>query len=160
MRRALPLLAVLLVAGCGGSSKQPLPEGFPAGAGVQTRDLGGGWTVLWATQAGRGYAAVRRDGKEVAAGGLTVRVLGPQPRETVGRIPQVAAALEGPSSIDDYSLLVDGEPLDAKSGGLTRRDISVYGAPASSLSSGPHVAVAVARAGASGAATAWTFTVR
>jgi hypothetical protein len=153
-------LAVLLLAGCGGSSKPSVPEGFPAGAKVQVHDLGGGWKIVWATGGARSYAAVERDGKRVAPGGLTVRVLGPDAGEQVGSIPQVAAAIKAPSSVEDYTLLVDGTPLDAKSGGLSQRDISVYGAPSSSLSPGRHVAVAAARAGGSAAATAWTFTVR
>ncbi len=160
VRRLLPLLAVVLLAACGGSSKPSAPQGFPAGVDVQTRGLGGDWKILWATRGGRAYAAVERDGSPVAANGLTVRALGPDPGETVGSIPQVAAAIKAATAIEDYSLLIDGEPLDAKSGGLSQRDISIYGAPVSSLSPGRHVAVAAARAGDSGAAAAWVFTVR
>jgi hypothetical protein len=159
VRRLPILLAVLAVAGCG-SSKQAVPKGFPEGAQLERHDLGGGWEIVWATEGQRGYAAVEREGDVVPATGMTVRVLGPRPGETVGTIPQVAAAIEASSSISDYTLLVDGTPLDAKSGGLRQDDISVYGAPVSSLSSGRHVAVAAARAGESAAATAWVFTVR
>jgi hypothetical protein len=159
VRRLLILLAVLAVAGCG-SSKQTAPEGFPDGATVQRHDLGGGWEIVWATEGETGYATMERDGDAVPATGLTLRVLGPASGETVGSIPQVAAAIKAASAISDYTLLVDGAPLDAKSGGLSQDDISVYGAPVSSLSSGRHVAVAAARAGESAAATAWVFTVR
>jgi hypothetical protein len=158
MRRAVPLLLVAALAGCGGSAKAP--PGFPTGAKVESHDLGGGWAILWTSKGDRGYAAVQRDGKPVATRGLTVRVLGPKPGEQVGSIPQVAAAVKAASPIGDSTLLVDGTPIDAKSGGLSQRDISVYGAPVSSLSSGRHVAVAVARAGGSAGAVAWVFTVR
>jgi hypothetical protein len=160
VRRAVCLLAlVLAAAGCGGGSDSA-PAGFPDGAKIESHDLGGGWKLLWTTADGKGYAAVERDGDPVDAGGLTVRPLGPEPGETVGAIPQVAAAMKGPSSIENTTLLVDGTPLDTKSGGLSQSDISVYGAPASSLSSGRHVVVAAARAGDSATAVAWTFSVR
>jgi hypothetical protein len=159
VRCLLILLAVVTLTGCG-SSMQAAPEGFPPGAKVERHDLGGGLEIVWATEGETGYAAVERDGEVVPALGLTLRVLGPDAGETVGDTPQVAAAIKAASPISDYTLLIDGKPIDAKSGGLAQDDISVYGAPASSLSSGRHVAVAAARAGESAAATAWVFTVR
>jgi hypothetical protein len=159
MRTALVLALALGLVGCGGSSSG-VPQGFPNDAKVQEHDLGGGWEILWATKGEKSYAVVERDGEEVPAGGLTVRILGPKPRETVASIPQVAAAIEAPDDIENYTLLVDGTPLDAKAGGVRANDISVYGAPVEALEPGSHVAVAAARAGEAAAAEAWVFTVR
>lgn len=159
MRAALPLLAaILLLAGCGGGADGPTVPGAPAGAKVQSRDLGGGWSVAWTVVGGKGYAAVFHDGKP--AKGVRVTPIGPDPGESVGRIPQVAAGMKASAAIVDYSLFVDDQALDAKGGGLRPQDVTIYGAPASSLSPGPHVALAVARAGDSAGAAVWPFTVR
>lgn len=147
VRRLLPILCLLALAGCGGGSSSG-----------KSRDLGGGYVVHW--QADGSGARVTKDGEAVAAGGIVLRPLGPEPGETAASIPQVAAEIRASADISDYALLLDGEPLDVKSGGLTQRRITIYGAPASSLSSGRHVVVAVARAGDSAAARGWAFTVR
>ena len=161
MRLAALLALVLALAGCGGGNDEAAPPpGFPSDAKLETHDLGGGWTIVWATKGDTSYAVVEQDGKPVPAGGLTVRVLGPKPLEQVASIPQVAAAIRAPDAIDNYTLLVDGTPLDAKGGGLYANNISAYGAPVTALEPGRHVAVAAARAGETAAATAWTFTVR
>jgi hypothetical protein len=151
LRRAVPLLLLVVVlAGCGGGSDTT--------AGFDSHDLGGGWEVLWKPDGSR--ALVQRDGDEVARDGIALRVLGPDRGETTGKIPQIAAEISATAAIADYTLLLDGTPLDVKGGGVSPRRITVYGAPASSLSSGRHVVVAAARAGDSAAATAWTFSVR
>jgi hypothetical protein len=168
VRRALPLIGLLVLAGCGGS-KQVDPadavraaagNAFPAGVSVRTRDVGSGSWVAWATAGAKAYAAVVRDGEVVHGGGVTLRPLGPAPGGRGAPIPQVAVEVEAPRAILDTSLLLDGAPLDTKGGGLTPQKISIYGAPAGALAAGRHVVVAYARAGEAAAATAWTFTVR
>jgi hypothetical protein len=153
MRRALPLLLVLLLAACGGGGKPSVPAGY------ESHDLSGGWSIVWKQDGTQAH--VEKDGAKVGAGGLHLRALGPEPGESgAAPIPQVAVEIEAPAAISDYTVLLDGSPIELKSGGLTQKRITVYGAPASSLSSGRHVVVAAARAGGSAAATAWTFTVR
>jgi hypothetical protein len=147
MRRAMPLLVLLVVlAGCGGG-----------GSKLDSFDLGGGWQLVWEPDGSA--ARVQKDGDELPAGGIRIRPLGPDEGEPAAAIPQVAAELSAPVDISNYTVLLDGKPLDVKEGGNTRRRLTVYGAPASSLSSGRHVVVAAARAGGSAAATAWGFTV-
>jgi hypothetical protein len=151
VRRVLPLLVLLVaLAGCGGGGSKVPP-------GYESHDLGDGWLLLW--KADGSDAKLQRNGEDVAAGGIAIRPLGPEPGETVGGIPQVAAEFSSPRAIENASLFVDGTALDTKEGGTTVRQ-TLYGAPASSLSSGRHVVVAAARAGESAAARAWTFSVR
>ena len=156
---ALLALAAAL-AGCGGSSPTLELPGAPAGAEVQQRDLGGGWGVAWAASGSRAVAAALKDGEPAGGSPVTIRPLGPDPGETVGRIPQVAAELAAPGALVDYALLVDGEPLDVRGGGLTPQKITIYGAPLQGLDPGRHVVVAFARTDDAAAARAWTFTVR
>jgi hypothetical protein len=153
VRRVLPLLVLLVaLAGCGGSGGPKVPDGY------ESHDLGGGWLLLW--KADGSDAKVQRDGTDLPADGISIRPLGPEPGETVGGIPQVAAEIEARTAIENASLFVDGTALDLKEGALSDRRKTVYGAPVSSLSSGRHVVVAAVRAGESAAARAWTFSVR
>jgi hypothetical protein len=160
VRAAVLLVLAATVAGCGGSAATLELPGAPADAKVQQRDLGGGWGVAWTASRGRAYAASLKDGAVAADSPVTVRPLGPDPGETTGRVPQVAAELSAPTALVDYALLVDGEPIDVRGGGLTPRRISIYGAPAAELDPGRHVAVAFARTDKAAKAVAWTFTVR
>jgi hypothetical protein len=137
-----------LLAGCGGGgSKRP------------SYDLGGGWKVSWTKDGAN--ATIAKNGNAVDAGGITLRPLGPARGGTAAAIPQVAVEIGAPAgSSVQYALLVDGTPLDVKTGRFGTK-LTLYGAPASSLSPGRHVAVAAAETGPStAAAVAWPFTVR
>jgi len=151
-----------------------LAEGVAAFADdspVEARQLGGGWAVAWTvgTHTAEGmtetmaYAVPLKltAGRWLAeiAPAIALRPLGPDAGEQVGSIPQVAAEIKAPEPIVDTALLVDGTPLDAKSGGPSTRFVSIYGAPADPLAPGRHVAVAFARAGDDAAARAWAFRV-
>jgi hypothetical protein len=162
MRPVLILAVAALLAGCGGSGSPAKPElpGAPAGLEVQQRDLGGGWGAAWASAGTKAYAAALQDGKVVAGSAVKLRPLGPDQGERTGTIPQVAAELSAPKALVDYALLLDGEPLDVRGGGLTPEKISIYGAPAAPLDPGRHVVVAFARTDDAANAVAWTFTVR
>lgn len=160
-RLALVLLVpVLALAACGGSSATKPSLGFPAGVEAQQRDVGSGWSVAWGTAGRKAYAVALHGKTVVRSADLKLRVLGPEPGSTAASLPQVAAEIRAATPIDDTTLLVDGTPIDTKSGGPSPSYISIYGAPAAALASGRHVAVAFARAGESGRAVAWTFTVR
>lgn len=158
MKRPLLLLALALpLAACGGSSAPKLP--FPAGAKAERHDVGGGWSVAWASAGGKAYAVALHGSQIVRSAGVRLRVLGPDPGSTAGAQPQVAVEIRAPQAIDDSTILVDGTPLSTNGGGPSPSYQSIYGAPASSLGSGTHVAVAFARAGGDARAVAWTFRV-
>jgi hypothetical protein len=152
------LLALVAVLGaCGGSSTPKL--GFPSGVKAQTRDVGGGWKVAWGNAGARAYAVALHGKEPVRSPGMKLRVLGPDPGATAAAQPQVAVEIRAPTAVEDSTILVDGKPLDTKGGGPSPSYVSVYGAPASALPAGRHVAVAFARTGDLGRAVAWTFTV-
>jgi hypothetical protein len=149
------------------------PESIrPAGATLagfsarraRTLYRGGDWAVAWvrSPKTNRAYAAALK-----RAGGrwrvdlsrrVRIRILGPNPGERAAPTPQVAAGLSAPTPLAESGLWVDGMPLEVKGGGTPTRG-TIYGAPAAPLTPGPHVAVAFARTGRTGTATAWTFTV-
>jgi hypothetical protein len=160
VRAVLLLGVVAALAGCGGSSSKLELPGAPDGAKVQQRDLGSGWGVAWATSGSHAVAAALKDGKLAGDSPVTIRPLGPDQGERTGKIPQVAAELAAPTALVDYALLLDGEPLDVRGGGLTPQKISIYGAPTQWLDPGRHVVVAFARTDGAAKAAAWTFTVR
>lgn len=157
MRRAALLLLVVPLAACGGAKAPAL--GFPPGVKAEQRDVGGGWSVAWGTAGSRAYAVALHGKAVVRSADVKLRVLGPDPGSTAASLPQVAAEIRAMAPIEDSTLLVDGTPLDTKSGGPSPSYVSVYGAPAAALARGRHVAVAFARAGDAASAVAWTFTV-
>jgi hypothetical protein len=170
VRRLAPLLAaaVVALAGCGGGSKHAATTPTAAtpsparvlGAGARTLYLGGDWAVV-----PRGRAAVAAH----LVGGVwridrsrrvRITILGPAPGTTVPRLPQVAAELHAPARFVETGLWVDGRELLEKGGGLSPRNVTVYGAPDRPLARGAHVAVAYGRTHTTGTAVAWTFRAR
>ena len=92
------------------------------------------------------------------SGKVRIRILGPDPGERTGTMPQVAVEMFSPAPLVESGLWVDGVVLDVKGGGTPRRG-TIYGAPSTPLAPGPHVATAFARSGRDATAVAWTFTV-
>ena len=178
MRRAVLVLAVLALAGCGGSKHAATTStgaatasGPPAaelrrllGTSTATvRAAGGRWWVAWAVVGGRARTGVLERGpggwRSVAGAAIGWTPLGPQPGGHAAAVPQVAVEIKAPSPIVDTALWVDGRPIDTRGGGLTTKLITIYGAPAAPLGTGRHVVVAFARAGTTASAAAWLFTV-
>jgi DNA-binding transcriptional ArsR family regulator len=175
LKRALLLLCVpVLVAACGGggstsASTTTSDAGNPASAveappGGRVRTLydAGGWAVVQAAARGRARAwVVQRVGdrwRVDRSQRVKVRILGPDPGTKAAPVPQIAAELVAPAPLAESGLWVDGEPLEVKGGGTPRRG-TIYGAPASPLAAGTHVAVAYGRTADTGTAVAWTFRV-
>jgi hypothetical protein len=88
-----------------------------------------------------------------------ISILGPHPQTKAASTPQVAAELFGNAPLVESALWIDGQELLEKGGGLTPKRGTIYGAPASPLAKGTHVAVAYARTANHAAAVAWTFRV-
>lgn len=90
---------------------------------------------------------------------VRISILGPKPRSKQPATPQVAAELTGNTPLVESALWVDGQELLEKGGGQDPKRGTIYGAPASPLRPGTHVAVAYARTATHGTAVAWTFRV-
>jgi hypothetical protein len=142
MRRAALLLAVAVLAGCGGGSK------------VSRLYDGGEWQVTLEGQQARVLHLV--DGKwTVAAAGVKIQILGPKPNKVAPNPPQVAVSITSKAPLKELFLWIDGNRLVEKGGG-TATDFTMYGAP-NALDQGTHTAVAYARTATSGSAIAWKF---
>jgi hypothetical protein len=145
MRRALALVVVLLLAGCGGGSK------------VETLYSGGDWVV----DLNNGKAEVQHhvNGKWMVdrSGAVKIEILGPKPGETLtSNPPQVAITMHSKTPLVESALWLDGNRLFEKGGG-TPTNGTIYGAPANALDPGEHVAVGYARTATTGTAVAWVF---
>ena len=177
------VLAVTLLAGCGGSSKTtststtstsvaiPNPATAmralivkdPALAGkVETLYESSGWAVVQTHAPGKANAVVFRlvGNKWVPdrSGTVKLTILGPQPGAMAAKLPQIAVQFSGKSPFVESGLWVDGTELLEKGGGSPTRG-TIYGAPATNLKPGEHVAVGYARTALSGSAVAWVFKV-
>jgi hypothetical protein len=124
--------------------------------------VGGDWAVASIQDNGDAYAAAFRlvNGRWRAdlSRRVKVRILGPDPGTTADATPQVAAEIAATDPLAESGLWVDGQALEVKGGGSPKRG-TIYGAPASPLEPGSHVAVAYGRTARNGTAVAWTFTV-
>jgi hypothetical protein len=145
MRRALALVVVLLLAGCGGGSK------------VETLYSGGDWVV----DLNNGKAEVQHhvNGKWMVdrSGAVKIEILGPKPGETLtSNPPQIAITMHSKTPLVESALWLDGNRLFEKGGG-TPTNGTIYGAPANALDPGEHLAVGYARTATTGTAVAWVF---
>ncbi len=160
----------LLVAGAKPTASE-LEEGLGTFAGHRPRTVyrSGRWAVAL-VQGDRRVEGMREHGAYAAAlrrvggrwrvdlsGRVGLRILGPDPDERVGSVPQAAFELTARSPLVDSGLWIDGAPLEVKGGGSATRG-TIYGAPSSPLAPGRHVAVAFGRTADAGTAVAWTFT--
>jgi hypothetical protein len=173
VRRALLLLAVALLAGCGGSKTStsttvttnatPNPaaamRSLFAGT-VRVLYNSGAWAVVQSTRGNNAHAvAFRNDGNKWVAdrtGAVKVVILGPQPGGSAPRLPQAAIEISSKLPFVDSGLWIDGKELFEKGGGSPTKG-TIYGAPPKALKPGTHVAVGYARTIANGTAVAWVF---
>jgi hypothetical protein len=93
------------------------------------------------------------------SGRVKIAILGPKPGSVAPSLPQVAAELRATKPLVETGLWVDGKELVVKGGGAPTQ-VTIYGAPASDLAPGRHVAVAYGRTDSTGSARAWSFRVR
>jgi hypothetical protein len=179
-RRLGLLLAVALLAGCGGGSSnrtqtstQTLPVQSPAAAmrrlitaepqlagTVRTLYVSSSWAVVQSTAAGQAHAVafhlVGGRWRPDRSGRVKIEILGPRPGATAPRLPQVAIQFAAATPFVESSIWVDGSGLNVQGGGSPTRG-TIYGAPAAKLKPGDHVAVGYARTRTTGTAVAWVF---
>jgi hypothetical protein len=139
------LLTALALAGCGGSSHGT------------TLYAGGDWKVVLDGTKATAFHQVAGTWKPDTSGAVKIRILGPN--GTVAPTPQVATELSAKQPLIESGMWVDGKELLVKGGGLTSTKGTIYGAPATPLTKGTHVAVAYARTDTHGTAVAWSFRV-
>jgi hypothetical protein len=161
--RALLVLTVVVLAGCGGSSTEngptaTTPRGPAAAIGGRTLYRGGDWAVVVKDEIAVALRLVAGTWTPDRTGRVRVEILGPH--ATAPAVPQVAAQLTAKTSLVESGLWVDGQELVAKGGGLTPTKGTIYGAPGAPLAKGPHLAVAYARTATAATAVARAFTVR
>ncbi len=165
MHRLPFLVAVLVLAACGSSKSAAPPattatppppsSAVPGSSGLYA---GGNWAVVLA--GGRAVAVHLVDGswRTDTSGRVKIAILGPKPGGVAPSLPQVAAELRAPKPLVETGLWVDGKELVVKGGGAPAQ-ATIYGAPASDLAPGRHVAVAYGRTDSTGSARAWSFRV-
>ena len=161
MRSLAFLLAVLALAGCGGSGssvpRTPASAAAPPGPGT-TLYAGGPWAVV--VDGARATAFHRVDGswRPDTSGAVKIRILGPE--GTVARVPQFATEISARKPLIESGMWVDGNELPVKGGGLAPTRGTIYGAPGAPLARGKHLAVAYGRTSAHATAVSWSFRVR
>jgi hypothetical protein len=166
VRRLVPVLVVLALAGCGGSStpattaapKVPSPAAT-VGQGAKTLYRGGPWAVVVDGHEAVALHLVHDRWKPDRSGKVRISILGPKPGSTAAAQPQLATELFAHSALAESAIWLDGRELLVKGGGLTATRGTIYGAPDTPLAPGTHVAVAYARTAVSATAVAWTFHV-
>jgi hypothetical protein len=92
---------------------------------------------------------------------VELRPIGPTPGATgVARTPQIAFGIIGKAPVDGASMWIDGRQAKPEVGGKDARHLTAFLTASSPLDPGRHTVVAVATAGVSTAAIAWTFVTR
>jgi hypothetical protein len=180
VRRICVVLAVAVLAGCGGAPKatttattaavpdpaaamQALILRQPSLAGiVRTLYQGSSWAVVESLSPGHAHAVpfelVGNHWRADESGKVKLKILGPQPGAKAPILPQVAIEFTATKPFVESAIWVDGTELLEKGGGSPTSG-TIYGAPARKLKPGPHVAVGYARTATAGTAVAWIFDV-
>jgi hypothetical protein len=158
VRRLVLLLAAVALAGCGGSSNNTATTSAaaPPGPGT-TLYAGGDWAVVLDGTHATAFHRIAGTWKPETTRAVKIRVLGPDGK--VAPRPQVAAELSATRPLIESGMWVDGREMLVKGGGLTATKGTIYGAPDTPLTKGPHVAVAYARTSQHATAIAWSFRV-
>jgi len=158
VRRLVLLLAAVALAGCGSSSNNTATTSAaaPPGPGT-TLYAGGDWAVVLDGTHATAFHRVAGTWKPDTSRAVKIRILGPDGK--VAPTPQVATELTAAKPLIESGMWVDGTELLVKGGGLTRTKGTIYGAPATPLAKGTHVAVAYARTAHHATAVAWSFRV-
>ena len=162
MQRIAIVATVVLLAGCGGSSKDAATTSTSAGPPKPPGNAlyaGGDWAVSATQGVATAYHLVGATWRADRSGRVQIAILGPKRGARVAAIPQVAVELSAPKPLVESAIWVDGRELQVKGGGLTPTRGTIYGAPASPLAKGVHTAVAYGRTDATASAVAWTFRV-
>jgi hypothetical protein len=177
----LPWLALVLLAGCGGSGKpeaattqtQPAASGPLAAMKALVRQeptlagtlkvlfQGNGWSVVQSVSAAKASAIpfhlVGGHWLAARAKGVRIEILGPEPGDRKApALAQVAMEITAKTPFVESALWIDGTILNAQGGGSPTNG-TIYGSPARALKAGRHVAVGYARTASVAAAVAWTF---
>jgi hypothetical protein len=181
VKRVVLVVAVGVLAGCGGGSKPatttttstaPDPAAAmraligtqpPLAGVVHTLYQGSEFAVVESTSAGKASAVAFRlvGGRWRADQSRKVKIsiLGPEPGAPgAPATPQVAIEFKAPARFVESGLWVDGTELQEKGGGSPTSG-TIYGAPAKPLKPGVHVAVGFARTATTATAVAWIFHV-
>lgn len=91
-------------------------------------------------------------------GPVQVRVLGPDPGETVASPgPQVAVEAKAPRQIVGAIIWADGEAVNSSAGGTGPNNVTIYGVAPNVTGKGIHWGAGVAATATDATAVAWTF---
>jgi hypothetical protein len=159
VKRPALLLLLLALTACGSGASTPpttTSAATPPGPGT-TLYAGGDWAVVVDGAKATAFRRTAGVWRADRSGAVRIRILGPE--GTAAAIPQVAVEISAKTPLIESGMWVDGVELIAKGGGLAPTKGTIYGAPATSLAPGRHVAVAYARTSVHATAVAWTFKV-